>query len=138
MKVKIIDNFGMSSSFNEKEFYVVVNDDSWLSRTTKAVTVLDDFDEEITLPARCVEKIMEYKGYVAKVGYDKEAKLFHGDVMDIYDIITFECYLESELSEAFHISVDDYLDFCAKRGEAPEQPEQLEYMKILEARMIRL
>ena len=66
--------------------------------------------------------MMEYKGYFAKVEFDDEAEVFHGEVINLRDVITFEGESVHDLREAFQESVDDYLDFCAKRGEEPERP----------------
>ena len=65
---------------------------------------------------------MDYKGYVAKVDFDDEANVFHGEVINLRDVITFEGETVNELRQAFHDSVDDYLEFCAERGEEPERP----------------
>lgn len=35
--------------------------------------------------------MMKYKGYVGEVTYDDKAKLFHGEVIGLKDIITFPC-----------------------------------------------
>ncbi len=66
--------------------------------------------------------MMHYKGYLGKVEFDADAKLLHGEVMGIRDVVTFEGQSVSEVEKAFHESVDDYLDFCRKRGERPEKP----------------
>ena len=66
--------------------------------------------------------MMEYKGYFAKVEFDDEAEVFHGEVINLRDVITFEGESVHDLREAFHESVDDYLEFCAKRGEEPDKP----------------
>jgi predicted HicB family RNase H-like nuclease len=65
---------------------------------------------------------MEYKGYFGKVEFDDEANIFHGEVINLRDVITFEGKDVEELRQAFHDSVDDYLAFCAARGEDPEKP----------------
>jgi predicted HicB family RNase H-like nuclease len=65
---------------------------------------------------------MEYKGYFAKVEFDEEANIFHGEVINLRDVITFEGETVDDLRQAFHDSVDDYLEFCAERGEDPEKP----------------
>lgn len=62
--------------------------------------------------------MMEYKGYIGLVDFDDEAAIFHGEVINTRDVITFQGESVRELTEAFHHSVDDYLSFCAKRGEA--------------------
>jgi predicted HicB family RNase H-like nuclease len=66
--------------------------------------------------------MMEYKGYFAKVEFDDDAKIFHGEVINLKDVITFEGETVKELIQAFHDSVDDYLEFCAERQEDPEKP----------------
>jgi predicted HicB family RNase H-like nuclease len=66
--------------------------------------------------------MMEYKGYVGKVEFDDEAEIFHGEVLDTRDVITFEGQTTTELKTAFQKSIDDYLAFCAQRGEEPNKP----------------
>lgn len=66
--------------------------------------------------------MMEYKGYLGKVEFDDEAGIFHGEIINTRDVITFQGQSVKELTQAFRASVDDYLDFCKQRGEAPEKP----------------
>ena len=66
--------------------------------------------------------MMEHKGYLGKVEFDDEAAIFHGEVINTRDVITFQGASVSELKQAFHDSVDDYLAFCQERGEAPDKP----------------
>ena len=66
--------------------------------------------------------MMEYKGYLGQVEYDDEAGIFHGEVVNLRDVITFQGESVDELRRAFRESVDDYLAFCAARGEEPEKP----------------
>lgn len=66
--------------------------------------------------------MMEYKGYLADVEFDDEANIFHGEVINIRDVITFQGQTVNELRQAFFDSVEDYLEFCAERGEAPDKP----------------
>ena len=55
--------------------------------------------------------MLQYKGYVGRVEFDDEARLFHGEVIDIRDVVTFQGTCVEELREAFRNSVDDYLEF---------------------------
>ena len=66
--------------------------------------------------------MMEYKGYVGKVEFDDEAGIFHGEVLDTRDVITFQGQSVAELKTAFEESIDDYLAFCKQRGEEPNKP----------------
>ena len=65
---------------------------------------------------------MKYKGYEAVVSFDDEDELFHGEVIDIRDVITFQGTNVDELKKAFMESVDDYLAFCKKLNEEPDKP----------------
>lgn len=65
---------------------------------------------------------MKYKGYHGQVIYDEDAKLFHGEVVGLRDVITFQGISVDELEQAFKDSVDEYLDFCKELGRAPEKP----------------
>ena len=66
--------------------------------------------------------MMTYKGYIAMVEYDDAAGIFHGEVVNLRDVITFQGPSVEELRPAFVDSVDDYLGFCGERGEEPEKP----------------
>ncbi len=65
---------------------------------------------------------MEYKGYIGNIEFDDEAGLLHGEVVNTRDVVTFEGESVAELRRAFHESVEDYLAFCAERGEEPDKP----------------
>jgi predicted HicB family RNase H-like nuclease len=66
--------------------------------------------------------MMEYKGYIARVEVDDDAGIIHGEVINIRDVITFEGTSIEELRQALADSVEDYLAFCAERGEEPDKP----------------
>jgi len=66
--------------------------------------------------------MMEYKGYFAKVEIDDDANIFHGEIINLRDIITFEGETVDELRTALVDSVEDYLAFCKERGEEPDKP----------------
>ncbi len=72
--------------------------------------------------------MMEYKGYVGQVKFDDEADLFHGEVINMRDVITFQGTSVSDLRQAFEASIEDYLAFCAERGEKPEKPFSGKFM----------
>lgn len=66
--------------------------------------------------------MMEYKGYQAAVEYDDEAKIFHGEVINTRDVITFQGTSVDQLETEFKNSVDVYLAFCQKHGKEPDKP----------------
>jgi predicted HicB family RNase H-like nuclease len=65
---------------------------------------------------------MKYKDYESVVEFDDEAEIFHGEIINIRDVITFQGSSVEELKQAFQDSVDDYLEFCKERGEEPDKP----------------
>jgi len=81
--------------------------------------------------------MIEYKGYIGKVELDEEAGFLYGEVINIRDVITFEGKSVDEIQKAFHESVDDYLEFCAKRGESPEKPFSGKFVVRLPAELHR-
>src|ERR1700679_2150465 len=64
--------------------------------------------------------MLEYKGYLGSIEADEGA--FSGRVADLRDVVTFEGETFGEVERAFRDSVDDYLAFCAARGEPPDRP----------------
>ena len=65
--------------------------------------------------------MMEHKGYIGRGKFDDEAEIFHGEVINTRDVITFQGQSVAELKKAFKESVEDYLAFCASRGEEPDR-----------------
>ena len=66
---------------------------------------------------------MKYKGYTAHIEIDKTAGILFGKVLDNKDVITFQGNTIAALEQEFHISVDDYLEWCVELGEDPDKPE---------------
>ena len=66
--------------------------------------------------------MLEYKGYLGTVTLDSSAHIFHGDVINTRDVITFQGTSVDELEQAFRDSIDDYLDWCKEDGVNPEKP----------------
>ncbi|MCE2718997.1 MAG: type II toxin-antitoxin system HicB family antitoxin [Dolichospermum sp.] len=71
---------------------------------------------------------MKYKGYESVVEFDDEAEIFHGEIINIRDVVTFQGRSVEELKQAFQDSVDDYLEFCQQRGEEPDKPFSGKFM----------
>jgi predicted HicB family RNase H-like nuclease len=66
--------------------------------------------------------MMEYKGYMGMVEYDADAKIFHGDVINTRDVITFQGTTVKEIERAFKDSINDYIAWCKEDGVEPEKP----------------
>jgi predicted HicB family RNase H-like nuclease len=59
---------------------------------------------------------MTSKGYTATVEYDADAEIFHGEVADTRDVITFQGNSIPEMKKALAGSIEDYLAFCREDG----------------------
>ena len=65
---------------------------------------------------------MKYKGYTGIAEFDEDSGVIFGHIIGLRDTITFQGESVTEVTQAFHDSVDDYLEFCESRGESPEKP----------------
>ncbi len=66
--------------------------------------------------------MLSYKGYIGRVEFDDSTDIFHGEIVGIRDIITFQGQSVSELRKAMQDSVEDYLAMCKKHKRDPEKP----------------
>lgn len=66
--------------------------------------------------------MLKYKSSTGHVEYDDQAGVFHGEVLDLRDVITFQGKSVEEVERSFRESIDDYLEFCEQRGEEPDKP----------------
>ena len=65
---------------------------------------------------------MHHDGYVATIELDEEAGLFHGEVVNTRDVLTFQGNTLDELRQAFRETIEDYAAWCRERGKEPERP----------------
>jgi predicted HicB family RNase H-like nuclease len=68
-----------------------------------------------------MNKMLAYKGFVARVEFSAEDSAFIGRIAGINDIIGFHAESVPELTSAFHEAVDDSIETCARIGKAPEK-----------------
>lgn len=66
--------------------------------------------------------MLSYKGYLGKVEFDDQAKVFYGTVINTRDKITFQSEQAQQLEQEFQTSVETYLAFCEELGEEAEKP----------------
>ena len=65
---------------------------------------------------------LHYKNFIGSVEFSEEDACFHGKVIGIKSLISFEGDCVSSITDDFHKSVDEYLKFCADKGKEPEKP----------------
>ena len=66
--------------------------------------------------------MMKYKGYVARIEYDEQDRIFVGHLAGIRDIIGFHGTTVDELESAFHESVDNYIAISEETGRPAQRP----------------
>ena len=66
--------------------------------------------------------MMKYRGYVARIEYDEEDRIFAGRLAGIDDIVVFHGSTVDELEAAFHESVDHYLEVSVRTGRPAQKP----------------
>jgi len=67
------------------------------------------------------ENLLAYKGYHGSAEYSAQDKCFHGKVLGIRSLVTYEADNVDGLERAFAESVDEYLDLCKRHGITPEK-----------------
>lgn len=67
-------------------------------------------------------EVFSHKGYEGSIEASVEGKCFHGRVLFVADVVTYEGASFEELERAFREAVEDYLAFCAEIGKSPEKP----------------
>jgi predicted HicB family RNase H-like nuclease len=81
---------------------------------------------------------MKYKGYTGVVEFDEGSGVLFGRVVGLRDAITFQGDSVAEVTQAFHDSVDDYLEFCTMRGESPEKPYSGQFVLRIDPQLHRV
>jgi predicted HicB family RNase H-like nuclease len=72
--------------------------------------------------------MIEYKGYTGVIEFDPSIDAFHGRVVGLQDVVTFQGRSLDELRLEMAESVEDYLDLCAEAGKDPERPYRGEFL----------
>ena len=65
---------------------------------------------------------LHYKGYVGNIEFSEEDAVFHGKVVGIKSLISFEGDSVKTITADFRDAVDEYLAYCEETGKQPERP----------------
>jgi predicted HicB family RNase H-like nuclease len=72
--------------------------------------------------------MIEYKQYTGVFEFDPSIDAFHGRIVGLQDVVTFQGRSLDELRLEMAESVEDYLDFCAGIGKDPERAYRGEFL----------
>ena len=65
---------------------------------------------------------LHYRGYVGNIEFSEEDAVFHGKVVRIKPLISFEGESVKTITEDFQAAVDEYLEHCEANGIEAEKP----------------
>jgi predicted HicB family RNase H-like nuclease len=63
-----------------------------------------------------MNNILKYKDFIATVHFSEEDEAFIGHIEGIDSVVSFEGESVVELKRAFEEAVEDYLNFCKRKG----------------------
>ena len=66
-----------------------------------------------------MENTLEHQGFYGIVDYSSEDEVFHGKIVGINDLITFEGDSVASLKNSFIEAVEDYVALCQEVGKPP-------------------
>ncbi len=72
--------------------------------------------------------MIEYKGYTGVFEYDPSIDAFHGRIVGLQDVVTFQGRSLEELRREMAESVEDYLELCAEIGREPQRAFRGEFL----------
>jgi len=70
---------------------------------------------------------MQYRGYTGSVAFSEEDGVFHGKVLGISDLISYEGESVQALTTEFRESINEYFAFCKENDREPDAPFQSPY-----------
>lgn len=65
---------------------------------------------------------LTYKGYTGSVEFSEKDEVFHGKLVGIRDLVTYEATDAPGLKASFRAAVEDYLATCKRQGKPPDVP----------------
>lgn len=68
-----------------------------------------------------MSNVLKYNNYIARVEFSVEDGLLYGKVEGISDLVSFESESATNIEQAFHEAVDDYIQFCQEIGKNPDK-----------------
>lgn len=68
---------------------------------------------------------LHYKTYAGSSNYSPIDMVWHGKILQINDLVTYESDTRGELQAAFEQAVDDYIKTCDEIGKQPDKPKNL-------------
>ncbi len=68
-----------------------------------------------------MKDILKYKDFIGSVHFSTTDEVFHGKLIGIDDLVTFEGSSVVELKKSFEEAVEDYLELCRNVNKSPNK-----------------
>lgn len=68
-----------------------------------------------------MNNMLEYQGYYGSIEYSAADECFHGKIVGINDLVTYEGEGARDIKASFIEAVDDYLLMCERIGKEPQK-----------------
>jgi predicted HicB family RNase H-like nuclease len=68
-----------------------------------------------------MKDLLKYQDFSGTVQFSAEDEVFHGKIVGIDDLVTFEGQSVEELKNSFHNAIEDYLEICESIGKSPHK-----------------
>ena len=66
-----------------------------------------------------MKDILKYKDFMGTVHFSTDDEVFHGKLIGINDLVTFEGCSVVELKNSFEKAVEDYIELCRNVNKSP-------------------
>lgn len=68
------------------------------------------------------DKVMNHLGYQGSIAVSLEDNVLYGSILNINDLVSYESENPEGLKLAFEEAVEEYLEFCKRKGVSPNKP----------------
>jgi predicted HicB family RNase H-like nuclease len=66
--------------------------------------------------------IFNFEGYLGSCKFDPDSETYHGRILGIEQLVTYEASSSDDLYEEFITSVNDYLEACVELDRTLQNP----------------
>ncbi len=67
--------------------------------------------------------VFNFEGYLGSCQFEPDSKIYHGRILGIKDLVTYEALNSDYLYEEFIASVNDYLETCLELNRLPQESQ---------------
>lgn len=65
--------------------------------------------------------VFTFEGYQGDCQFDSESKIYHGKILALRDLVTYEASSADDLKQEFIAAVKDYLETCSELSSEPQK-----------------